>query len=100
MKNILIPIATVVLLASTSFSMAGDAAEGSKISGTCNACHGKNGISNAPQNPNLAGQKEAYLVTQLKAFRDGSRNNAMKSAMVRALTDKNIDDRAAHYSGM
>jgi cytochrome c553 len=100
MKKILIPIATALLLASTSFSVAGDAAAGKKISATCNACHGQNGISNMPQNPNLAGQKEAYLVTQLKAFRDGSRNNAMMSAMVRSLTDKNIDDLAAHYSSM
>jgi len=100
MKNILIPIATAVILASSSFSMAGDAAAGSKISATCNACHGRDGISIDMITPNLKGQKEGYLANQIKAFRDGSRVNPIMTAMVQSLTDKQVDDLAAHYAGL
>ena len=35
----------------------------------CGECHGDDGISRKPDVPNLAGQKEAYLLAQLKAFK-------------------------------
>jgi len=80
--------------------MAGDAAAGSKISATCNACHGRDGISIDMITPNLKGQKEGYLAKQIKAFRDGGRADPMMAAMVRSLTDKQIDDLAAHFAGL
>ncbi|HKO07247.1 MAG TPA: c-type cytochrome, partial [Alphaproteobacteria bacterium] len=39
----------------------------------CSTCHGIGGRSIAPTFPELAGQKAAYLETQLHAFRDRSR---------------------------
>jgi cytochrome c553 len=39
----------------------------------CAACHGEDGQSPAPAIPNLAGQKEAYLVRQLILFNAGAR---------------------------
>ena len=54
----------------------GSIEDGKAKSITCAACHGPEGNSANPLWPNLAGQKEAYLVAQLKAFRDGSRANA------------------------
>lgn len=53
--------------------LAADIAAGKSKSVTCAACHGNNGISMIPMYPNLAGQKEQYLVLQMKAFRDGER---------------------------
>jgi cytochrome c553 len=50
--------------------------------------------------PNLAGQKQGYLASSLKAYRDGSRKNAMMSAMAKGLTDKDIANLAAYYSGL
>lgn len=48
---------------------AADAALGQKtFETTCVACHGAKGVSVVPIYPNLAGQKEQYLVEQLKAF--------------------------------
>lgn len=65
---------------------------------TCVACHGTNGISVAPIYPNLAGQKQEYLVAQLKAFRDGSRPNAIMAPMAKGLSDTDIANIALYLS--
>ncbi|MDH3386732.1 MAG: cytochrome c [Gammaproteobacteria bacterium] len=83
-----------------STAAAGDAAAGKTKAATCGACHGMNGISPNDLWPNLAGQKEGYLVAQLKAFRDGQRANPMMAPMVAPLSDADIDDLAAYYSSL
>ena len=62
------------------------------------ACHGQGGVSNNPQWPNLAGQKEGYLVAQISAFRDGQRSNPLMAPMVNGLSDAEIAALAAYYS--
>lgn len=79
---------------------AGDAAAGKGKSVMCAACHGANGISAIPTYPNLAGQKEAYLVKQLTEFKSGKRDNAMMKGMVMALTPTDMEDLAAYYANM
>ena len=92
---------TLVALATLSFNVsAGDVAAGKTKSATCSACHGVAGISTNDMWPNLAGQKEAYLVAQIKAFRDGGRANPMMAPMAAALSDGDIDDLAAFYSSL
>lgn len=78
---------------------AADPAAGRKLyDATCAACHGPDGISIAPIYPNIAGQKNEYLVAQLKAFRDGSRKNAIMQPMAKNLTDTDIANLAAYVS--
>ena len=79
---------------------AADAAAGKAKSAVCSACHGGNGIAQIPMYPNLAGQKEQYLVLQLKAFRDGGRKNMVMSPMSTGLSDTDIDNLAAYYAGL
>lgn len=81
-------------------AIAGDAAAGKSKAATCSACHGGNGISQIPMYPNLAGQKEQYLVLQLKAFRDGERKNMVMSSMAAGLSDTDIDNLSAYYAGL
>jgi len=90
-------LVTVLLLASTSV-MAGDIAAGKTKSAMCASCHGPTGISLSPLWPNLAGQKEQYLIKQIKAFRDGTRQDPMMAPMVAALSDADIDNLAAFYA--
>lgn len=66
----------------------------------CAACHGAAGISPMGIYPNLAGQKEQYLVKQIKAFRDGERKDPSMKAMVSALSDADIANLAAYYAGI
>ena len=39
----------------------------------CSSCHGPGGNSKSSTFPRLAGQQQAYLVAQIKAFKDGKR---------------------------
>jgi cytochrome c553 len=98
MKKLILAVAATVLMASPVF--AGDAAAGKGKSMMCSACHGAAGISAVPTYPNLAGQKEAYLVMQLKAFKSGERNNAIMKGMVASLSDTDMADLAAYYAGL
>ena len=66
----------------------------------CAACHGAQGIANNPAWPNLAGQKRGYLVAQIKAFRDGRRNNPLMNAAVRQLSNRQINRLAGFYAGI
>jgi YVTN family beta-propeller protein len=94
-------LAYSLFFAAISFSVyAGEAAKGKEISVICAGCHGANGIGLSQEFPNLAGQKEAYLLKQLKAFKSGARKDPTMNAMVTALDDKDIEDLAAYYSSL
>ena len=84
-----------VLLINVSVGYAADAPAGAQI---CVACHGQNGNSSNPEWPNLAGQKAGYLATQIKAFRDGTRSNALMAPMVASLSDADISVLADYYA--
>ncbi|MGO8865667.1 MAG: c-type cytochrome [Alphaproteobacteria bacterium] len=68
----------------------------------CSTCHGAEGRSIAPTFPELAGQKAAYLETQLHAFRDRSRADPHAQAymwgMASQLTDDVIKELAGYYA--
>lgn len=66
----------------------------------CGACHGVNGISIADGIPNLAGQKAAYIVNQLKAFRGGTRANDVMKAVAGQLEDAQMDQVAAYFAAL
>jgi len=100
MKKSLITFCAVLALTALTNVSAADAAAGKARAATCAGCHGAEGISAADMFPNLAGQKAGYLVSSLKAYRDGTRVNAMMSGMAKGLSDETIDDLAAYYSGL
>lgn len=100
MNKFLVSLAGIALTVSAAGVQAGDVAAGKAKAGTCAGCHGANGISAIPMYPNLAGQKEQYLVTQLKAFKAGTRDNAIMKGMTAALSDADIDNLAAYFSSL
>lgn len=89
-----------ILLGTSGSALAGDAAAGKAKAATCAGCHGPEGVSSNPMWPNLAGQKEGYLVKQMKAMRDGTRTDPMMSPMAKPLTDADIDNLAAYFSSL
>jgi len=103
MKKIQTSILTIVFAVGGLLSqpvLAADIAAGKAKSATCGACHGNNGISMIPMYPNLAGQKEQYLVLQMKAFRDGERKNMVMSPMAAGLSDADIANLSAYYASL
>ena len=98
--QILTLLSALALAAAANVANAGDVAAGKAKAATCAGCHGPAGISMIPTYPNLAGQKEAYLVAQIKAFKDGTRVNAIMAPMVKPLNDADIANLAAFYSSL
>lgn len=74
--------------------------------GACVRCHGKNGKGKGKTNslfPVIGGQTKAYLVKQLKDFKDGKRANdpaGMMAMVAKGLSDKEIEAVADYVSGL
>ena len=77
-----------------------DAKAGRAKAQMCQACHGIDGISKVPDAPNIAGQVEGYLVTQLQAFKSGARKNEAMTLVASGLSNQDIDNLAAWYSSI
>ena len=78
----------------------GDPDHGRTLAAThCASCHGDKGVGTNPRYPKLAGQKAAYLYAQLWAFKRGERSSAVMEAIVKPLSDKDLADVSAFYSG-
>ena len=69
-----------------------------KVQTVCAACHGANGVSVSDGIPNLAAQKAAYIESQLKALKDGSRKNQIMSAIAAQLSSDDIANVAAYFA--
>ncbi len=91
-------IGLALLIGAGTVVEAGDAKAGEEKSGLCAGCHGADGISLAPDIPNLAGQKEAYLIKAIKDYRSNKRKNPMMNSMAANLSDEDIADLAAFFS--
>ena len=99
-RQVLTLLSAIALASSATVASAGDATAGKAKAASCGGCHGANGISAVPTYPNLAGQKEAYLVKQMKAFKDGTRTDPTMNAMAKPLSDDDIENLAAYYAGL
>ena len=71
-----------------------------KQASTCIACHGERGISPAPEWPNLAGQRQVYLLNQLVAFKSGARKNAVMYEFAKSLSVDDMTRLADYYSAL
>lgn len=84
----------------SSPARAADAARGAGLASACAACHGEGGTSTTPLVPSLAGQPPVFLTLQMILFREGIRAvPAMNQAMA-GITDRDIEDLAAHYASL
>lgn len=79
---------------------AGNVKAGYEKAQMCQACHGLDGRSTMPEAPNLAGQVDGYLVTQLRAFKSGARKNEQMAVIAQMLSPQEIEDLAAYYSAI
>ena len=66
----------------------------------CVACHGADGIALFEDAPNLAGETNIYIDTQLKAFRQGKREHEVMSVIAAEMTDAQIREVADWYGAV
>ena len=106
MKNTLVYVCAFAGLALAALqvqaeSLVGGSAEAGKSKAvTCAACHGAEGISANPLWPNIAGQAAPYLVTQLKAFKDGARKNPLMTSQAMMLSEQDMADLAVYFESL
>jgi cytochrome c553 len=90
------------LLVAAPAAHAGLASLQSKIA-QCQGCHGipdwKTAFPEVYRVPKLGGQKAAYIVSALKAYKAGDRDFPTMRAIAADLTDKDMEDLAAYYAG-
>ena len=89
----------LAILALAPFAEAADINAGkAKVEAVCAACHGATGVSVSDAIPNLAGQKSAYIESQLKALKEGTRKNQIMSAIASQLGPDDIANVAAFFA--
>jgi len=88
------------LLFSGTALAAPDINTGKESAGMCFNCHGTEGNSVNSNFPTLAGQKPAYLANQLRAFRDGTRDNGVMKNMASSLSNEDINNLAAYFASL
>ena len=76
-----------------------DVNAGQKVAETvCAACHGLNGVSPVPAQPNLGGQNVRYLYKQLINFKTGYRVNGIMQSQVANLSQQDMANVAGYYA--
>jgi cytochrome c553 len=79
----------------------GKAEDGAKKVAMCQGCHGipgwKTAFPEVYHVPRIAGQHQQYLVSALKAYKNGERPNETMRSIAVQLTDKDMADLAAYY---
>lgn len=81
---------------------AGDPVAGQNKSRLCNGCHAIPGYRNAYpayRVPKLGGQHAEYISVALKAYQTGQRSHPTMHAIAATLSDQDIADLAAYFSG-
>jgi len=93
-------IAAVLAMGWPALAVAdGDIAKGEEKSQVCIACHGEKGISVQDNYPHLHGQRQTYLLRQMRTFRDGGdRRDPIMTPMLENMSDQDLQNLAAYYS--
>jgi cytochrome c553 len=96
-------LALAGLVSSATFAQADknpDLAKGQALAGVCSGCHGVDGVSPIPTQPNLAGMSWQYIAKQLKHFKSGQRDNAIMKGFAATLTDADMKALGVYYASM
>jgi cytochrome c553 len=86
--------------AQASSLVEGSVEDGKAKALTCTACHGPEGNSVNPLWPNIAGQNAPYLQAQLKAFKEGARQDPLMTSQAMLLSDEDMADLAVYFESL
>ena len=78
---------------------AGDVAAGKIVAEkNCKACHGLDGKGIAPGIPNLAAQRQRYLLASLQEYKEGKRSHAALEELIRNMSETDARNVVAYYA--
>jgi cytochrome c553 len=95
-----LPVLVLLLVGADAATAQNVEAGRARAQAVCAACHGAQGVSVADSIPNLAGQRAAYLESQLRAFKTGTRKAPSMNAIAAQLAPQDIVDVAAHFASL
>lgn len=100
MKNLVGLLAVSSLCLINVAHAEGDIENGRALSTSCtnSGCHGADGMSSSEAVPNLAGQKESYLIKQLEKYQSGERSDGTMEAIAGPLSAQDREDLAAYFA--
>jgi cytochrome c553 len=87
-------------LATLELLRSADPARGEELakSGKCARCHGDTGVSDDPEDINIAGMRASYLYKQLRDYKDKNRDSRDMYKRVRDLDDQQMADLAVWFA--
>ena len=101
MRSLRFIVAAALCATAATAHSAGDPASGKNKVYQCQGCHGikdwRTAFPEVYRVPKLGGQKPAYIVAALKAYKSGDRDFATMRAIAADLSDKDMEDIAAYY---
>lgn len=107
MRNAIVPTLLVSavcgLLVPALAHAEGDPEAGKFKSNTCTGCHGIPGYNNVYPTykvPKVGGQNYKYLVSALKAYRDGERKHPTMDLQADSMSDQDIEDIASYFASL
>ena len=79
-----------------------DPARGEELAdaGKCAKCHGDAGVSDDPDDVNIAGLRDSYIYKQLKDYQDGNRDDRDMLKRVKDLDDQQMADLAGWFASL
>ena len=92
-------LAALLLLCQSATAYDADAGR-QKAEAVCTPCHGKDGVSEQPTVPSIAGQWNDYIVLALFQFRNGHRPSEVMGPIAKPLTDNDLGNLAKYYSSL
>jgi cytochrome c553 len=103
LTTIFAAMALFAVASSQAQEIKGDAKAGETKNAMCIGCHGIKGYqASFPEVykvPMISGQNAKYIVAALNEYKKGERKHPTMRAVATSLTDQDIADLAAHYSG-
>ncbi len=102
------PIWTAVLISGCVATAAGAATPQDTVqlhqralAAMCANCHGTEGrTTDGSAIPSLAGMPREYMVTQMKAFREGTRPATVMHQLTKGLTEEQIQSVSTYFSSL
>ena len=89
------------MAASTALAQDATALRTRSLAATCANCHGTEGRTTEGSTiPSLAGMPRDYLITQVKAFKDGSRPATVMHQLSKGFTDQQIESVATYFAAL
>lgn len=71
------------------------------LAATCANCHGTDGRTvDGSAVPSLVGMPKSYMLTQMKAFKDGSRPATVMHQLAKGYTDQQIESIATYFAAI